>query len=142
MAFILVVEDDMTYSAYLLEILKAEGHEVAVASDGLDALKMLRNMQDRTPQLFILDHRMPEMSGYELVNVLRSEPSTKNIPILLITAAPNEVRDLVEQKKAFCLSKINTTHKEILDCVKRLLSRTDFSSTKPPKNMEIDRGYF
>ena len=65
---ILVVDDEPTIVALLHENLKSEGYEVQSAKDGFDALAQ---MQEVLPDLLITDLKMPNMSGFELLSVIR-----------------------------------------------------------------------
>lgn len=82
MAAILVVDDDPVTSMILSRMLKGAGHEVRVASDGLDAIRKLE--EDRV-DLLITDLSMPKMSGRELSDHLRADPRFDGLPIFLMT---------------------------------------------------------
>src|SRR2546427_13121719 len=79
-SLILVVEDDTRLAATLQRVLTAEGHEVAIASDGNDALRRAR---DRPPDLVILDVMLPDLEGIAVCRRLRA---TAQFPILMLTA--------------------------------------------------------
>jgi CheY-like chemotaxis protein len=57
-------------------------HKIVHASDGEEALNLARSLQ---PSLIISDHDMPNVNGYELLNQLKADLSTKNIPIIFVT---------------------------------------------------------
>lgn len=78
---ILVVEDDKNSAKLMRVILQNAGFDTYTASNGSDALKMLDNVYI---DLILLDVMMPEMNGYELTEIIRS--NDVNIPILMITA--------------------------------------------------------
>ncbi len=77
---ILVVEDDIRLAATLERVLIAEGHEVALAGDGLEALRRAR---EQPPGLVILDIMLPGLDG---IGVCRRLRATAQVPILLLTA--------------------------------------------------------
>jgi len=79
MARILVVDDEPDERFLVGRALRRAGHEVAVASDGANALKAV---QERPPDLVLTDIMMPVMDGVELIRRLRAEPATAAIPIL------------------------------------------------------------
>jgi two-component system copper resistance phosphate regulon response regulator CusR len=79
-SLILVVEDDARLAATLQRVLTAEGHEVAIAGDGNDALRRAR---DRPPDLVILDVMLPGLDGIAVCRRLRA---TAQFPILMLTA--------------------------------------------------------
>ena len=82
---ILVVEDESAVARGLQYALLQEGWSVAVARSGEDALVMV---QDRAPDLAILDVRLPGMSGFDLCRELRR---TRTLPILMLTARAEEI---------------------------------------------------
>ena len=73
---ILIVEDDKIMSDNLEALLKPEGYEVVVASDGIDALKMIIDTQ---PDLIITDILMPNLSGLELLKRLKDENDLEDL---------------------------------------------------------------
>lgn len=80
---ILVVEDSATQAEQLRFILERHGHRVSVAGNGPEALRLIaRNL----PTLVISDIVMPEMDGYELCAEIRSDETTRNLPVLLLTS--------------------------------------------------------
>ena len=81
--YILIVEDDPD-SAQLIEIvLRRAGFKTLTAFEGWDAL---RKVQIEKPALIVLDVMMPRIDGYEVCRHLRSDPDTKTIPVLMLTA--------------------------------------------------------
>ena len=82
-ARILIVDDQEDNVALLYLMLESQGYHVTSASDGLQALDLIRR---DPPDLVLLDVMMPRMSGYEVTQVMRAEPSLAYIPIMLITA--------------------------------------------------------
>jgi CheY-like chemotaxis protein len=89
MAKIMLVEDDTN----LLEIygarLLAEGYEVVSAKDGEEALAMAVKEK---PDLIISDIMMPKISGFDMLDILRSTPETKNTKVIMMTAL-NQAED-------------------------------------------------
>jgi two-component system phosphate regulon response regulator PhoB len=85
--FILVVEDEDALATLLHSNLEKEGYEVAVASDGEEALVQV---DERQPDLLVLDWMLPKVSGIEVCRRLRSRAETRNLPILMLTARGEE----------------------------------------------------
>ncbi len=85
MARILVVEDEESFSDPLSYALRREGHEVAVADNGLDGLTIFAN---HSPDLVLLDLMLPGMSG---IDVCREIRRTSSVPIIMVTAKDDEV---------------------------------------------------
>lgn len=84
MATVLVVEDQKTQRELIVTLLRQEGFQVLEASDGDEALEMVRN--GKIPDLVVMDIVMPRMNGYQLVRQLRSDPQTSKIPVLICSS--------------------------------------------------------
>jgi DNA-binding response OmpR family regulator len=82
---ILVVEDDPAILRGLSDSLRRESHEVLTAADGESALRLI---EQKNPDLVILDLMLPKLSGYEICRKMRSEGN--NTPILMLTARGEE----------------------------------------------------
>ncbi|MBN1431816.1 MAG: response regulator [Methanomicrobiaceae archaeon] len=88
---ILVVDDDGP-SRYLLKaILEPQGYEVFSASNGIEAINILKEEQ---VDLIISDLMMPKMDGFQLLRTCKTEPSLKNIPFIIYTANYTKDEDL------------------------------------------------
>jgi serine phosphatase RsbU (regulator of sigma subunit) len=81
--FVLVVDDNEANRDVLSRRLKRQGHSVAVAEDGRQALEMMR-MQSF--DLVLLDIMMPEMNGYQVLEVLKSDEQLRHVPVIMISA--------------------------------------------------------
>src|SRR3974377_797371 len=82
-AKILVVDDTETNIKLLRALLKGGGYEVVTAACGMDALNAAAS---ENPDLILLDIMMPDLTGYEVCQRLRSEPVTRQTPIVFLTA--------------------------------------------------------
>ncbi len=80
---LLIIDDAPTNIAILGEGLKSE-FQLAVATNGTTGLKLARG--EPRPHLILLDIVMPGMDGYEVCRTLKSDPATKNIPVIFITS--------------------------------------------------------
>ena len=85
--YVLVVEDEDALSTLLQYNLEKEGYDVAVAGDGEEALIQV---DERQPDLVVLDWMLPKVSGIEVCRRLRSRPETRNMPIIILTARGEE----------------------------------------------------
>jgi two-component system, sensor histidine kinase and response regulator len=81
---ILVVDDEPDVVSLLERTLRADGFEVLTAFDGIGALDVI--MAEK-PDLVLLDIMMPMMSGYEVCAQVKSNPQTKDIPIVCLSSA-------------------------------------------------------
>jgi DNA-binding response OmpR family regulator len=80
---ILIAEDEPD-TANLLEFhLHRRGYHTTVASDGLNALNL---SFERHPDLVILDLMLPKLHGFEVCRMLKTSPSTRHIPVFMLTA--------------------------------------------------------
>src|SRR5882724_7107787 len=84
MATVLVVDDDVEIREALRDVLEAQGYEVAVARDGLEALGLLRTSP--LPCLILLDLMMPIMDGHEFLKQQKQDPALADVPVVIITA--------------------------------------------------------
>src|SRR5687768_7696234 len=80
---VLVVDDDLYLTEIISDVLEAEGHTARKASNGLEALDLIK---ERKPEIILLDLMMPVMNGWELADHLRSNPDWADIPVVVITA--------------------------------------------------------
>jgi len=85
---ILIVDDENDIIELLSYNLVKEGFDVSSASDGEEALKKIRN---ETFDLAVLDLMLPGLQGMELCRMLRSDPKTESLPILMLTAKVEEL---------------------------------------------------
>jgi two-component system phosphate regulon response regulator PhoB len=84
---ILVVEDEDSLATLLQYNLQKEGYDVALAGDGEEALLLV---DERLPDLIVLDWMLPKISGIEVCRRLRQRNETRNLPIIMLTARGEE----------------------------------------------------
>ena len=87
MAKILLVEDDQSLREIYGIRLTAEGYEIVPAGDGEEALAVA--VRER-PDLIISDVMMPKISGFDMLDILRSTPETKDIKVIMMTALSSD----------------------------------------------------
>ncbi|MDS4011867.1 MAG: response regulator [Defluviicoccus sp.] len=85
---ILVVEDEPNIVLSLQFLMKKAGFEVRVANDGEEALALV---QDRAPDLILLDVMIPKRDGFDVCQTIRANPDWKDVYIILLTAKGREV---------------------------------------------------
>ncbi|MEM9804995.1 MAG: response regulator [Cyanobacteria bacterium P01_D01_bin.56] len=87
MSTVLVVEDSIAQREMIIDLLKGNGLNVTVASDGVEALA---HIQGDLPDLVVLDIVMPRMNGYEVCRRIKSDPATQNLPVVLCSSKGEE----------------------------------------------------
>jgi DNA-binding response OmpR family regulator len=92
MAKVLIVEDEETLARNLSEKLKGEGFNVLTAKDGEEGLDKIRGEH---PDLIVLDIMLPKLDGLSLCRIVRRDPVTSHIPIIMLTARGTEVDKIV-----------------------------------------------
>jgi two-component system phosphate regulon response regulator PhoB len=85
--YALIVEDEPALIELLRYNLIKEGYEVAIATDGEEALLTI---EERQPDIVLLDWMLPKLAGIEVARRLRSKASTRNLPIIMLTARAEE----------------------------------------------------
>ena len=82
---VLAVDDNADIRDLIAFVLRRENYEVSTAPDGISGLEIIKETK---PDLIILDVVMPEFSGYDVLEAVRSDKSSKirNIPVLMITS--------------------------------------------------------
>lgn len=91
----ILVVDDEVYIVHILDFsLGVEGYDVMTALDGEQALA---KVAQEKPDLIVLDIMMPKLDGYETCKALKSDPETRDIPVILLSAKGRNV----DQKVGF-----------------------------------------
>ena len=82
---LLVVDDNQLNRNLLVRRVKRQGHMTSSASDGFQALEMVRN---KSFDLVLLDIMMPQMNGYQVLEVIKTDSGLRHIPITPASTAP------------------------------------------------------
>lgn len=90
---ILVVDDNQQNVELMQAYLDDMPCQVLTAYDGLEAIDLVENPEQPTPDLILLDVMMPKMSGFDVCKRLKNDPKTRTIPIMMVTAL-NELGDI------------------------------------------------
>jgi two-component system response regulator RegX3 len=144
MTRVLVVEDEDSISEPLAYMLRKEGFEVTVASDGPAGLSSF----DRDgADLVLLDLMLPGLSGTEVCRELRSRPVNGNVPVIMLTARDSEVDKVVglELGADDYVTK-PFSHRELVARIRAVLRRQGGTATEEgtaleagPVRMDVDR---
>jgi CheY-like chemotaxis protein len=88
MAKVLVVDDDVQIRRIITDTLTANNHKVVTANDGTEGVS--KALAER-PDIIFMDLFMPKMDGYAALQAIKKEPTTENIPIVMVTAIGHEL---------------------------------------------------
>lgn len=87
--FALVVEDDQDNCDAFAEALKAVGMRALGVNRGVEAVRLAKAL---APDLIVIDHRLPDITGAEVCRRLRDDPETEPLPVIAVTGAPEALR--------------------------------------------------
>lgn len=116
---VLLIEDEPHIAEAIRFLLTRDGLRVSHAAEGAAALVLLR--QD-PPDMVILDHMLPGMSGLEVLTALRADPQNRALPVMMLTARGRD-REMAEQAGADRFMTKPFSNAEILAEVRAMLVR-------------------
>jgi len=117
---ILLIEDDPFISDVYITNLRNGGFEVSLASDGKRGLELIKKEKIN---LILLDLLLPKIDGFAVLKKIKKEPSSKNIPVIILTNL-GEKGDIEKGKKLGAIDylvKINFTPKEVIEKINTYL---------------------
>ena len=126
---ILIVEDDTDMVELLRFNLKTQGYALGTATDGIEALKKARSIH---PDLILLDLMLPELDGFAVCDILRRDPKTAFIPIIILTAVSSQLSrftGLDAGANAYITKPVSP--KYLLQCIQKLLHQVPETTRKP-----------
>jgi len=97
-----IVDDNLDNLSVLSKVMKEHGHKVRIADDGRSALRAIR---EKAPDLVLLDIKMPGMSGFEVLETIKSDPALSNIPVIIISIMAEE-EEIVRAFRLGCVDYI------------------------------------
>ena len=117
---ILVVDDDPLARTMLKITLRVPSFEIIEAGSGQEALDMV---ESRNPALLVLDVMMPGMSGFDVCRILRKEPKTADLPVILYSAKthPRDVQNGMEAGATMYMFKPTPRH-EMIEAIQKLIT--------------------
>jgi CheY-like chemotaxis protein len=120
MAKVLIVEDDPLMLRMYQRIFTFEKHEVEVAEDGEECLA---KVQTFNPTIILLDIMMPRMNGLQALDRLKSNPATKNIPVVILTnlAGQQDAETALSKGAIKYIVKSEYDPKEVVDMVGEMI---------------------
>jgi CheY-like chemotaxis protein len=117
---ILIVDDNPDIRVLLVSILQRADYEVIEAADGVTVAQWV---EETDPDLIVLDLLMPEMDGWETLEQLKSDPSSKDIPVI-ISSALSEQEDLDKAREMGAIDFIPKpwTSADLLDRIQKAVA--------------------
>ena len=121
---VVCVEDEPEMIDLIRLILKQKGFEVHGAEGGVQGLAMV---QERKPDLVLLDLMMPDMDGWEVYQQLKASDDTKDIPVIVVTAKAQDI----DRMLGLHIAKVDDyvpkpfTPQELLDSVDKVLAAAE-----------------
>jgi CheY-like chemotaxis protein len=120
---ILVVDDEPFMLRMIQIILERGGYAMLQASSGDEALEVARREQ---PGLVIMDAMMPKMDGFTALRLLKQEPATTAIPVIMLTANPHKFsREEAESSGATVFLTKPFSPTQLLEEIRRLTARLE-----------------
>ena len=133
---VLIIDDEASYIQVISDFLEEQGIEIMMAKSGVDGISRAKKGQ---PDLILLDIRMPGMDGYEVCHQLKSDESTKDIPIIFMTG----LTELDDKLKAFVVGGVDYVTKpfqqpELLARISVHLQLSNLKNELADKNMRLE----
>lgn len=116
---LLIVDDEPTNLKVLKQVLQQD-YRLSFAKNGADGLELAAR---ELPDLILLDVMMPEMTGYEVCQRLKSQPKTQHIPVIFVTA----LKDEIDETRGFDCGAVDYITKPITPAIVRARVRTHLS---------------
>lgn len=130
MGKILIIEDDPLVSRMYDKVLSAEGFDVEIAKDGSEGIEKVKTVK---PDLVFCDIMMPRMNGIEVLEALKTDPETKDIPVVMLTnLAGTQDAEATLAKGAYAyMVKSEFKPKDVADKAKQILA--ELAKVETPK---------
>lgn len=112
---VMVVEDDPEIRESIEDVLVGEGYRVITAENGKVGLERLRAHENEKPCVILVDLMMPVMSGDEFVTRLRKESEGGDVPVVIVSALPEDASELGDLAQAYVKKPIALD--DLLDAV-------------------------
>jgi CheY-like chemotaxis protein len=120
---VLIIEDNQIVANVYRNKLAVEGYQAEIATDGETGLKLMRTFK---PDVIVLDLMLPQMTGVEVIKLIRSEREFSKVPIIVFsnTYLTNLIQEAWKAGATKCLSKANCSPTEVLDVVRHTIGES------------------
>jgi len=117
---ILIVEDDKFLRGLLVRKLELENFKIAIASNGKE---MFEKVREEKPRLILLDLILPDIDGFQILEILKKDEKTKDIPVLILSnlGQKDDIEKCLGMGAIDYLIKAHFTPKDIIQKVKALI---------------------
>jgi DNA-binding response OmpR family regulator len=117
---ILIIEDEQALQKTLTSKLESEGYKVFTSLNGIEGLEIAKKEK---PTLIILDLILPKKNGFEVLEGLKIDEDTKEIPVIVLTNLENmgDIQKVIDLGATTYLVKANYELNEILEKIKKIL---------------------
>ncbi len=119
---ILFIEDESSLQKTFSDILGPEGYEITSALDGEIGLRLAKT---KNPDLILLDLILPRVHGFEVLKELKTDPKTKEIPVIVLTNLEGigDVEKALELGATTYLVKARYTLEEVVEKIKKIIEK-------------------
>jgi two-component system, cell cycle response regulator DivK len=134
MAKILIREDDAVMTRMYKRVFEYEGFEVHMATDGASGLRATKELK---PDLVLLDIMMPQMSGMQVLDAMKGDPVTEQIPVMVFTnlAGKQDAETVLGMGAVTCIHKSEVNPKQVAQMVRDELARRGVEL--PPPGLQV-----
>lgn len=127
---VLIVEDDQFYAKIYKKKFEVDGNQVEACTDGESGLAKVKEF---VPDVILLDIMMPKLDGFEVLERLKADASTKNIPVVMMTnLSTEEDKEKAQQKGALIyIVKSDLTPAQVVTAIKAALGAGATKASPP-----------
>ncbi|HHV65095.1 MAG TPA: response regulator [Peptococcaceae bacterium] len=116
----MVIDDDKSINKMLEFILKSQGYDPILASDGKEALALLQNKDCPLPDIILTDYAMPRMDGCEFTETISRLERFQNIPVVIMTGSEVDEDSMPKTKNYKHFIRKPFDIKKLLEIIKQL----------------------
>jgi CheY-like chemotaxis protein len=136
---ILIIEDDQIVANVYRNKFTVEGFQVEIALDGEAGLELVKTFR---PDAVVLDLMLPKVTGVEVMKKIRSDPESGKVPVIVFsnTYLTNMVQEAWKAGATKCLSKANSSPKQVIDVVRNAIGNNGVPGDVRPQPAKIVPG--
>ncbi|MBI2864372.1 MAG: response regulator [Chloroflexi bacterium] len=137
---IMVIDDDVDIVNVVREVLTTQGYDVVELTHTRNPSAVSKRVASENPTLILLDLMMPEMDGWQVLELLQNDPVTSQTPIIVFTAATQALSDIQEYYGPAVSDYITKPFEvaELLETVERVLAEAEGSHQQSAVSYQLD----